>query len=125
VLAATALVAACGLSCQPAGEQEAAELVLELTIAPSPPRVGMANVELTLADASATAVEGATVRIEGNMNHAGMVPVFADAHEVAPGRYEAELELTMGGDWILLVEAELPDGRSQRWQEALPGVRPD
>jgi hypothetical protein len=51
-----------------------------------------------------------------------MVPVFADAVEVEPGRYRAELEFTMGGDWFLLVDAETRDGRTLRWQRDVPGV---
>jgi hypothetical protein len=43
---------------------------------------------------------------------------------VSPGTYEAPLELTMGGDWFLLIDATLPDGGSFHRQMDLPGVRP-
>ena len=56
------------------------------------------------------------------MNHAGMVPVFADAVEIAPGRYRADLEFTMSGDWFILVRADLPDGRSMERKIDVPGV---
>jgi sensor domain CHASE-containing protein len=52
-----------------------------------------------------------------------MRPVFASAREVSPGTYEAPLELTMGGDWFLLVDARLPDGGTLHRQVDLPGVR--
>jgi hypothetical protein len=52
-----------------------------------------------------------------------MQPVFAAAREVGPGRYEARLDLTMAGDWILLIDATLADGRTLRRQVSLPGVR--
>ena len=68
-------------------------------------------------------VSGARVRIEGNMSHPGMQPVFDVAREVAPGRYEAKLELTMAGDWIVLVDATLPDGRTVHRRMDLPGAR--
>jgi hypothetical protein len=55
-------------------------------------------------------VSGATLEIEGNMTHAGMEPVFANATEVAPGDYRAPLEWTMGGGWFLTVRGTLPDG---------------
>lgn len=123
-LAGPALIALLCCACGSAGSGES-DLALELEVAPSPPRVGVAHLTLTLEDAGGDPVEDAGVHIEGNMNHAGMVPVFADAKEVTPGRYEAELELTMGGDWVLLVDAKTPDGRKHHWQEDLPGVRPD
>jgi hypothetical protein len=63
------------------------------------------------------------VRLEGGMSHAGMEPVFATAREVEPGRYEAPLELTMAGDWLVLVDATLRDGRALRRQLKVPGVR--
>jgi len=44
------------------------------------------------------------------MSHAGMVPVFADAPEVFPGRYRANMELTMAGDWVVLVKITFPGG---------------
>jgi hypothetical protein len=58
------------------------------------------------------------------MSHPGMKPVLATAREVAPGQYEAALELTMAGDWYLLVEARLRDGRTLHRQIDLRGVRP-
>jgi hypothetical protein len=56
------------------------------------------------------------------MNHAGMVPSLANATEVAPGRYGASLDLTMAGDWFVLVRADLPDGRTLEHRTDLPGV---
>jgi hypothetical protein len=43
------------------------------------------------------------------MSHPGMVPVFADAEETEPGRYQSSFELTMAGDWHILVHVTLPD----------------
>ena len=92
-------------------------------VAPDPPSAGPVMVRFSLTEPGGHFVEGARVRVEGNMSHAGMKPVFGTADEVAPGRYEAPLELSMGGDWILLFEATLRDGSTLKWQEALPGVR--
>lgn len=81
-------------------------------------------VSLTLADAkTAHPIEGAEVRLEGNMSHPGMKPVFGAAREVAPGKYEAALEFTMGGDWFILVDAKLRDGRALQKQVDVAGVR--
>ncbi len=68
---------------------------------------------------------GAQVKVEANMSHAGMAPVFADASEAAPGRYQAQLEFTMSGDWVLLIDLTLPDGRRLQRQIEVKGVRPD
>jgi len=93
-----------------------------LQVIPDPPRIGSAVVEVTLQDAGGQPVAGAEMSLEGNMNHAGMVPILARAAEVSPGRYEATLEFTMGGDWFILVQATLPDGRTLKRQIAVPGV---
>jgi hypothetical protein len=95
---------------------------LNLTVDPDPPEVGLARVIVTLQDAAGQPITGAEVELEGNMSHAGMVPVFATAYEVVPGRYEASLEFTMGGDWFILVDAALSDGRTLEQKVDLPGV---
>jgi len=110
------------------GAAEHADVDVRVSVAPQPPTMGAAAVEVTLNDTAgetAAPLTGATVRIEGNMSHAGMVPVFADAAEVRPGVYTAELELTMAGDWFLIVTAELADGREVERTHDLPGVRRD
>ncbi|MGV3720340.1 MAG: FixH family protein [Actinomycetota bacterium] len=99
------------------------DVQVQVRVQPQPPRVGEAEVTVLLTGPDQRPVPGATVRLEGNMSHAGMQPVFADAREAAPGRYEARLELTMGGDWFIIVTGTLPDGRKLEHQAPLPGVR--
>lgn len=60
--------------------------------------------------------------LEGNMSHAGMVPVFAGARETEPGRYQSSMELSMAGDWFILVHVTLPDGRKIDRQFEIRGV---
>lgn len=56
-------------------------------------------------------VSGATVEVTGDMTHAGMSPVVAEAKEVGAGLYETEgFEFTMAGDWILTADVAYPDG---------------
>lgn len=110
--------------CHPPAEI-APEISLDWAVAPSPPRTGPATLSLTLTDtASRQPAAGATVRIEGNMSHPGMKPVLSTAREVAPGRYEAAVELSMAGDWFLLIDATLRDGRTLHREVRLPGVLP-
>ena len=102
----------------------APDIALQWQIAPAPPAVGAATLSFTLTDRGTGArVRGARVRIEADMSHPGMAPVFAAARETAPGQYQAPLQLTMAGDWSLLVDAELRDGRTLHRQVDLPGVR--
>jgi hypothetical protein len=104
------------------GAKDLSDVAVELAIEPAPPQIGPATLTVTLHDASGQPIRGAVVELEGNMNHAGMVPVFAPALEVGPGRYQAGLEFTMGGDWFILVRADLPDGRSMERKVDVPGV---
>lgn len=56
-------------------------------------------------------VSGAEVKVTGDMTHAGMVPVLADAQEVEQGLYSSQnFEFTMAGDWIVTTEVELSSG---------------
>ena len=110
------------VACQRGGSTDLPEIGLSMEIAPSPPTVGLAMLTLTLTDADGQAISDAKLDIEGNMNHAGMTPVFSQATEFEPGKYRAPLELTMGGDWFVLVKTTLPDGRTFERQVDLPGV---
>lgn len=66
-------------------------------------------------DAAGAPVTDAVVGLEGNMNHAGMVPVVAegvtdDADGVADGVYTLPFAFSMWGDWILTVTVAQADG---------------
>jgi hypothetical protein len=53
-----------------------------------------------------------------------MVPVFAEARETAPGRYQSSMELSMAGDWNVTVHATLSDGRKLDHEFEIRGVEP-
>ena len=72
------------------GGRDLPDVALDLIVDPWSPRIGPATVTLTLADAKSQPIRGARVEPEGNMHHAGMVPVLAQAGEVSPGQYQAE-----------------------------------
>ena len=99
-------------------------VTLSHEIAPQPPRVGVVTITLRVMDASGQPLRGARVKLEGNMSHAGMTPVLADAAEVEPGRYRANIELSMAGDWVVLVHLTLPDGAKVERQLEIKGVAP-
>jgi hypothetical protein len=104
------------------GGRDLPDVQVDLAVVPSPPRIGPASILVRLRDASGQPISGATMELEGNMNHAGMVPVLAQALEVAAGQYQAGLEFTMAGDWFILVRADLPDGRSMEHRVDLAGL---
>lgn len=99
------------------------QLDIEMSTAPSPPVVGDVDITVKLTDSRGKPVEGADVRLEGNMNHAGMKPTFADLEEVKPGHYRGELEFTMGGDWFVLVTGETVQGEEFQHKIDVPGVK--
>jgi hypothetical protein len=107
--------------CRKTGEQ-ASGLVMRHEIAPQPPRVGPATITVSLSDAAGHPVAGASVDLEGNMSHPGMNPVFGAAREIGAGRYQASIEFTMGGDWIMLVRVNLPDGKKLEREFEVKGV---
>jgi hypothetical protein len=112
-------------ACSPPGSDRGApEVSVSCRIEPHPPQTGPVRAELVLADLDGAAIAGARIALEANMHHAGMVPVFVEASELADGRYEAAFEFTMGGDWFLLVDAALADGRTLQRRIDVPGVRP-
>lgn len=117
------VVSVLGLAACQGADKEPSDVSVELSVAPDPPQVGVAAVNVTLHDADGQSIHATKVELEGTMTHAGMVPVFAQAVETAPGRYEASLEFTMGGDWVIIVRAELPDGSSLEQEFDVFGVK--
>jgi YtkA-like protein len=97
---------------------------IERAILPQPVRVGPATVILKLADGAGKIIPGAHIAVEADMSHPGMSPIFAEAKETEPGRYEAHLEFQMAGDWVILLHVTLPDGTKLERQIDVRGVRP-
>jgi YtkA-like protein len=100
-------------------------VTVEHEISPAPARVGITTFTFKLADAGGKPVAGARVAVEADMSHAGMSPVFADAKEEQPGRYQARLNFQMAGDWTILLHVSLPGGKKLERQIEVRGVRPN
>jgi len=77
----------------------------------------------TLTDAVNHPMTEAQIEVEGDMSHAGMSPVFAQANEVHPGRYESLLSLAMAGDWAILLHGALRNGEQLERQFDVRDVR--
>ena len=104
------LAAGCG-RIQTDRPAEVTDLSVDFAVEPAAPAVGSAQLRITLTDGQGQPVDDATLNIEGNMTHAGMTPVFAQASGGDNGQYLVPFEWTMGGDWIVTVEVTLADGR--------------
>jgi hypothetical protein len=101
------------------------EVTIEHEISPAPPRIGPVAITLRLGDPAAKGITGAHIALEADMSHAGMSPVFGDAKEIEPGRYQAHLVFGMAGDWIILLHVILPGGQQLEHQIEVRGVQPN
>lgn len=67
----------------------------------------------------------AELGLEGYMSHAGMTPVTASVREVEPGHYVGNMDLSMAGDWVVIVHINLPGQGSLDRQFEVKGVLPE
>ncbi|MFN2321632.1 MAG: FixH family protein [Trueperaceae bacterium] len=99
------------VACDPPSEGDAdPRRPIVVALLERPVRVGPAVVEVR-PQLDGAAVAGATVRVVGDMTHAGMVPVVADATDAGGGIYRtSDFLFDMAGDWVLSVDVTYPDG---------------
>ena len=83
---------------------------LKMNLEPNPPTTGPGRLVFTLTDSADHPIDNATLNIEGNMTHAGMVPIFAQSSAGPSGQYSVPFEWTMSGDWTVTVQVTLADG---------------
>lgn len=105
------LLAACfSRTPSPAAESTATAPEIQVTLLPADQQEG-GSLALRLTDVTGTPITDATVRLEGDMNHAGMIPVISDpAEHTGDGIYRTPFEFTMLGEWIISVFITLADG---------------
>jgi len=118
LIAAGALVTAC------AGPRAADDVRVTWNTATTPAVGEPLVADVTLETADGVPVTGASLEIEGHMSHPGMAPVLAAAEEQEDGTYVVRFELTMAGDWIVLVKGVLPDGRTVSHRVDIANVQP-
>ena len=100
------------------------DVLITHEFAPEPPTVGPFKLTIRVTDSNHQPISGAHITVEANMSHAGMAPVDAFAGEVERGVYRVPMDLTMSGDWVLLADIILPDGRRVQHQIDVKGVAP-
>jgi hypothetical protein len=110
-----------GAACRP--HPASADVRIESTVVPAPPAVGAATLTLRLLDRSGKPIRGAKLEVEAHMSHPGMAPVVVQVTERSAGLYEAPLQFTMPGDWIVLVSGSLAGGEAVRHRIDVRGVQ--
>lgn len=117
----------CAEKVSPTGDagntESASEIQISLNFNSSPVTVGVAEVEVSVADREGKPLSMGELDLEGNMNHAGMKPVFSTVKESSPGTYTGELEFTMGGDWFVIISGTQSDGTVFEQTVNVPGVQ--
>lgn len=118
------LLAAAGCRGQAVTPTPAENLSIEMAVEPDPARVGEAALIVTLTDTNGQPVDGAKIGARGDMSHAGMAPVLAEAEGGQDGRYRIPFEWTMSGDWFVELTITLPDGSTvtQRFDVSVSGA---
>ncbi len=112
-----------GPGCSNANDERSG-IRLSSALEPATPLTGTpVRVRFLLSDAAGTPVREAALRLEAHMAHPGMQPVVAPVIEVRDGAYEARLSFTMAGDWILVLDGTLADGRRYTRHIDVPDVR--
>jgi YtkA-like len=112
------------VGCRPATDA-AEQITIEPSVTPQPARVGGVSIEFKVKDREQRPIAGAHAVVEASMTHPGMTPVFVDAKEIAPGIYSCRIDLSMAGDWIILVHLTLSDGKKVERTFEIRGVRSD
>ena len=74
--------------------------------------VGESTLMITLTSAGGEQINDASLSVRGDMTHAGMTPVVREIDGGENGVYIVPFEWTMAGDWIVTVDAKLPDGQT-------------
>ena len=109
VLLLTILLSGCGRASQSGSEDNG--MIMTLAVDPNPPLFGRpCLMTITITDKGGEPVEGVTLRVKGDMTHAGMVPVIVETENGSGGVYSIPFEWTLGGDWIVTVVATPVEG---------------
>lgn len=120
VLLVAAGVVLCG--CRPKSKQTDPNAHVAIQFDPSPPAAVVTTLNVTVTDAAGQPLRITDLAVEGDMNHAGMKPVFAQLKETTPGHYSGRIDFTMGGDWILMFSGDQGDGGRFEKRVDVPGV---
>ncbi|MCY4018240.1 MAG: copper chaperone PCu(A)C [Chloroflexi bacterium] len=78
-------------------------------------QVGPSQITVSVHDENGNVVENpGVIVLRGDMDHAGMAPVFAESTEAVNGVFTVPFEWTMAGTWILEANLTLDSGERVR-----------
>lgn len=84
---------------------------IQLEMTASDTLVGETTLRVTVSDSAGNAIANpGELRVRGDMNHAGMVPVFAESDAANNGVFNLPFEWTMAGGWTAEASLKLPNG---------------
>lgn len=107
VLCLAALLAM-GVACR---QQRTSVGDIRLEISVSDRRVGETTLLVSVTDQAGNPVEApGSLVVRGDMDHAGMVPVFAESSAAVDGVFTVPFEWTMSGGWILEASLTFDNG---------------
>lgn len=104
------LLALTAVACGGRNSNTTAETDVQISVEPMSTAVGETMLMISLADADGDPINDAAIDVKGDMTHAGMQPVLAEASGGENGQYSVPFEWTMAGDWIVTVDVTLADG---------------
>lgn len=77
------------------------------------------TVRVAIHESGGAPIVGARLTLEGHMAHPGMPPVVTGMTERGAGVYDAEVPLSMAGEWMLVVSGTLADGTRVTWEHRI------
>ena len=117
ILASCCILAGCS--------RKGADVTVNWNVQPPRPSAGVeVVVQLKLVNADAAPLAAAKMQCAAQMSHPGMAPIIATMVERGPGIYEARLQFSMAGEWVLVASGELPDGQGIESSFRVPDVQP-
>jgi hypothetical protein len=117
------LIAGCRQATPTPADSSVQAAQIALTIAPQPPTVGDSTLTITITRQNQP-LAGVSVAVRGDMTHAGMRPIIADAATTdAQGKLVLPFKWSMSGDWIVSVTVTLTD-HSQVAQDFNVTIKP-
>lgn len=92
-------------------QQRLSSADVRLELSASDRRVGETTLLVRVTDRDGAPVKNpGALSVRGDMDHAGMAPVLAEADSAADGVFSLPFEWTMGGGWIVEASMTLPNG---------------
>ncbi|MDE2854581.1 MAG: copper chaperone PCu(A)C [Chloroflexota bacterium] len=99
------------LTCAACRQGQVTPADIQLELSASDRRVGETTLLVSVTDKDGKAIaQPGKLNVRGDMNHAGMIPVFAESDQATEGLFSLPFEWTMGGSWIVEASVKLPNG---------------